>query len=79
VSYNTIHDSFPTDYARCVGAGYIPSWADRKQASQDLSGAPKNCYLQSSADGIGQNDREGQGIEIVALCLEGMCNNAGGT
>ncbi|OAK97706.1 hypothetical protein IQ06DRAFT_36251 [Phaeosphaeriaceae sp. SRC1lsM3a] len=73
-SYNSFH---PGEKRLCVGGGFVPSWINQTEASKLLNGAPLNCFLKSNTEGIGPNDREGVGIEVVALCLSGKCNGIG--
>jgi hypothetical protein len=61
----------------CVGGGFIPRWTNQDIANKESIGAPYNCYLKSSADGITENDRLSANVEVVALCLDGKCNDAG--
>lgn len=67
----------PSNTRTCVGGGFIPSWVDQTVAQKALNGPPLNCYLKSGNSGIGANDREDVGTEIVALCLDGKCNGIG--
>ncbi|KAH7378398.1 hypothetical protein DE146DRAFT_774455 [Phaeosphaeria sp. MPI-PUGE-AT-0046c] len=67
----------PSNTRTCVGGGFIPSWVDQTVAQKALGGPPLNCYLKSGNSGIGDNDREDVGTEIVALCLDGKCNGIG--
>lgn len=55
----------------CVGAGFIPDWLNQTLAYSASEGSPFNCFLQHNVTGIGPNDREQDGVEVVALCLNG--------
>ncbi|KAH7384436.1 hypothetical protein DE146DRAFT_668588 [Phaeosphaeria sp. MPI-PUGE-AT-0046c] len=61
----------------CKGGSFFPSWTDRDEARKALKRPPGNCFLKNSTTGIGVNDREAAGIEVVALCMEGQCNGIG--
>jgi hypothetical protein len=70
ISYNIYASSART----CVGGGFIPAWTNQTLANIVSNGPPQNCYLQSNSSGIMSNDRE-LNTEVVALCLDGKCNN----
>jgi hypothetical protein len=59
----------------CVGGGFVPSWTNQTLANIDLGGPPLNCYLQSNSSGVIPNDQEKLDNEVVALCLDGKCND----
>jgi hypothetical protein len=61
----------------CVGGGFIPDWTNRTRAVSAERVAPFNCYLAYNSRGIIRNDREQAGVEVVALCLDGMCDSVG--
>ncbi|KAF2676005.1 hypothetical protein K458DRAFT_323085 [Lentithecium fluviatile CBS 122367] len=56
----------------CVGGGFIPEWWNQTKAMAESGGMPYNCFLKSNTSKIGTNDRD---IEVVALCLEGQCDD----
>jgi hypothetical protein len=60
---------------RCVGGGFIPDWTNQTVGAREQKGPPFNCYLQSATSGLGSNDQETFGLEVVALCLEGQCDS----
>jgi hypothetical protein len=76
--YNGVHPpSEKNGNLSCVGGGFIPLWTNQSKANEQSIGSPYNCYLKSSADGIAENDRLSANVEVVALCLDGKCNDAG--
>jgi hypothetical protein len=62
---------------RCVGAGFIASWTNRTVAAQQQTGQLFNCYMMRSNESMHENERADVGTEVVALCLEGQCDNYG--
>jgi hypothetical protein len=77
VQYNKFLQDRNSKALSCVGGGFIPDFTNRSLAKLISNGAPFNCYLQYNSDGIVPNDREKSGLEVVALCLDGMCKGAG--
>jgi hypothetical protein len=75
--YNDYARNRPKGERVCVGGGFIPRWVDQSKAKVESIGSPFNCFLQYDADGIVENDRSDSDVEVVALCLDGKCNNAG--
>ncbi|OAK97836.1 hypothetical protein IQ06DRAFT_296123 [Phaeosphaeriaceae sp. SRC1lsM3a] len=71
------HNAAGSNQRSCKGGGFIPSWTDRNEAAKVLNGPPKNCFLKNSTTGIGANDREVAGVEVVALCMQGQCSGIG--
>jgi hypothetical protein len=64
---------------RCVGGGFIPDWTNQTLSAKAQGGSSFNCYLKDTNKNIVTNDRAGEGLEVVALCLEGLCNGIGGS
>ncbi|KAH7087337.1 hypothetical protein FB567DRAFT_442838 [Paraphoma chrysanthemicola] len=60
---------------KCVGGGFIPDWTNRTVGSRAQQGQPFNCFLHSTTDALTSNDQEFVGVEVVALCLQGQCDN----
>jgi hypothetical protein len=75
--YNNYAEKRPSGERTCVGGGFIPRWVDQAKAKVESIGSPFNCFLQYDAAGIKENDRSDSDVEVVALCLDGECNNAG--
>jgi hypothetical protein len=74
IAYNEYSRSVPNQRT-CVGAGFIPEWANQTLAGEMNNGTPFNCFPQTNATNIAPNDVPN--LEVVALCLEGKCNGAG--
>jgi hypothetical protein len=75
--YNGYAQGRPKGERSCVGGGFIPAFVDSVQARKEMPGGPpNNCFLMSDATGIRENERA-PGTEVVALCLDGHCNDAG--
>ncbi|KAH7074383.1 hypothetical protein BKA63DRAFT_312702 [Paraphoma chrysanthemicola] len=70
-----VNQALQKESRRCVGGGFIPDWTNRTADSREQKGPPFNCYLQSTTTKIANNDQENFGLEVVALCLEGQCDN----
>jgi hypothetical protein len=56
----------------CVGGGFIPEWWNQTRAMSESGGMAYNCFLKSNASGVARNDKE---YEVVALCLDGWCDD----
>lgn len=67
--YNSQHKDSST---KCVGGGFIPSWWDQKLAMKESGITPYNCFLKTNTSGITRNNDR---WEVVALCMEGECDN----
>lgn len=59
----------------CVGGGFIPEWWNQTKAMDESGGMAYNCFLKSNASGIARNDKK---YEVVALCLDGWCDDVSG-
>jgi hypothetical protein len=57
---------------KCVGGGFIPSWWDQKLAMRESGITPYNCFLKTNTSGIARNNQK---FEVVALCMEGECDD----
>ncbi|KAF1851023.1 uncharacterized protein K460DRAFT_412646 [Cucurbitaria berberidis CBS 394.84] len=53
----------------CIGATFVPAWANRTQAMQSVD-RPSNCFMKYAAEGYPGNKRQ---EETVVVCLEGKC------
>ena len=60
---------------KCVGGGFIPSWWDQQTAMKESGGMPFNCFLKTNTSGIARNNKS---YEVVALCMEGECDDIQG-
>lgn len=56
----------------CVGGGFVPEWWNQTKAMDESGGMAYNCFLKSNASGIARNDKK---YEVVALCLDGWCDD----
>ena len=59
-----------TNNATCIGGGFLPTLVNTTDSMKTLDD-PFNCYLKKGMRNTGKNNRD---IEVVSLCLEGMCN-----
>ena len=60
---------------KCVGGGFIPTWWDQQTAMKESGGTPFNCFLKTNTSGIARNNKS---YEVVALCMEGECDDIQG-
>lgn len=63
---------------QCIGGGFIPAWTNQTASAKAQGGDAFNCYLKDNNKNIVVNDRAGENLEVVALCLDGQCNGIGG-
>ena len=61
-----------TNDRSCVGGGFIPEWWNQTQAMDESGNMPYNCFLKSNTSGIARNNKK---YEVVALCIEGQCDD----
>lgn len=67
--YNSVKES---DDRSCVGAGFIPAWWNQTLAMVQSGITPYNCFLKTNTSGIARNNQE---FEVIAICMEGQCDN----
>ncbi|KAF1931059.1 uncharacterized protein M421DRAFT_417705 [Didymella exigua CBS 183.55] len=67
--YNSIKE---TGDRSCVGAGFIPAWWNQTLAMVESGITPYNCFLKTNTSGIARNNQK---FEVIAICMEGMCDN----
>lgn len=60
---------------KCVGGGFIPTWWDQQTAMKESGNMPFNCFLKTNTSGIARNNKS---YEVVALCMEGECDDIQG-
>jgi hypothetical protein len=67
--YNSVKESGDRS---CVGAGFIPAWWNQTLAMVQSKITPYNCFLKTNTSGIARNNQE---FEVIAICMEGQCDN----
>lgn len=67
--YNSVKESSDR---MCVGAGFIPAWWNQTLAMVQSKITPYNCFLKTNTGGIARNNEE---FEVIAICMEGQCDN----